>query len=343
MRAHLGLRQVAQREQRGRQLRLAELVQEIALVLAAVDARAAVASARRCRDRCARSGRWRCTRRPASRAASRKCLNLISRLHSTSGFGVRPAAYSARKCSNTPSQYSAEKSRKWNGMPEPAGRPRTRVAAVVLGRGTRRLPSSSAQFCMNSPAIGSPASRSSSAATEESTPPDMPTMIARRAHGGSAQVLRAASSGAGAGQEIRHHAPDQRAAVARRTGACSSAGVSHSALHDALVQRCDRRRGAPVRRRRRSAGSGGRAGCRRSRAPSTGRHRRSRSGATSQPVSSQRLAQRGIEQALVRLQVAGRLVEHQLPAARSSTISSRPSRTTTVATVTSGCQKRPSR
>src|SRR3546814_145383 len=63
---------------------------------------------------------------PRSRAASRKCLNLISRLHSTSGLGVRPAAYSARKWANTPSQYSTEKSRKWIGMPS---RPQTAKAA----------------------------------------------------------------------------------------------------------------------------------------------------------------------------------------------------------------------
>jgi hypothetical protein len=46
---------------------------------------------------------------PSASAYSTKTLNLISRLHSTSGFGVRPARYSARKCSNTLSQYSAAK------------------------------------------------------------------------------------------------------------------------------------------------------------------------------------------------------------------------------------------
>jgi hypothetical protein len=55
----------------------------------------------------------------------------------------------------------------------------------------------------------------------------------------------------------------------------------------------------------------------------------------------QRLAQRRFEQALVRFEVAGRLIEHPPAAGVSSTISRRPSLTTTVATVTSGCQKRP--
>src|SRR3546814_2994539 len=47
---------------------------------------------------------------PNSRAAFRNDLNLISRLHSTSGFGVRPARYSARKWVKTSSQYSDRKS-----------------------------------------------------------------------------------------------------------------------------------------------------------------------------------------------------------------------------------------
>ena len=36
-------------------------------------------------------------------------MNLISALQSTSGLGVRPAAYSARKLANTRSLYSAAK------------------------------------------------------------------------------------------------------------------------------------------------------------------------------------------------------------------------------------------
>jgi hypothetical protein len=46
---------------------------------------------------------------PNAKAWSRKALNLISALHSTSGLGVRPAWYSARKLANTRSRYSAAK------------------------------------------------------------------------------------------------------------------------------------------------------------------------------------------------------------------------------------------
>ena len=42
-------------------------------------------------------------------AWSRKALNLISALHSTSGLGVRPAGYSRRNSANTRSLYSAAK------------------------------------------------------------------------------------------------------------------------------------------------------------------------------------------------------------------------------------------
>ena len=42
-------------------------------------------------------------------AWSRKALNLISALHSTSGLGVRPAWYSRRNSANTRSLYSAAK------------------------------------------------------------------------------------------------------------------------------------------------------------------------------------------------------------------------------------------
>ena len=38
---------------------------------------------------------------PKAIAWSRKALNLISALHSTSGLGVRPAEYSARKAAKT--------------------------------------------------------------------------------------------------------------------------------------------------------------------------------------------------------------------------------------------------
>ena len=46
----------------------------------------------------------------------KNALNLISRLQSTSGLGVRPDLYSSRKCWKTLSQYSAAKFAVWRGM-----------------------------------------------------------------------------------------------------------------------------------------------------------------------------------------------------------------------------------
>src|SRR5690606_28700179 len=114
-----------------------------------------------------------------------------------------PAAYSARKCSNTPRQYSSEKSRKWIGMPS---RPLTATASRRSSSARQSPLPSSAQFCMNRPASGSPASRSSSAATEESTPPDMPMMVLGEDMG-TAERKMAGSAGDG-GRGPRRQAPD---------------------------------------------------------------------------------------------------------------------------------------
>src|SRR5688572_1719101 len=175
---------------------------------------------------------------PSWWAASRKYLNLISRLHSTSGLGVRPVAYSARKCSNTPFQYSCEKSRKWIGTPR---RPLTATASRRSSSARQSPLPSSAQFCMKSPAIGSPASRRRSAATEESTPPDMPTMVrgALMAQAHSRQVLDQLQRLPAPRQEVGCRAPHQRATVARLR-VLKLAGGHPQGADDAFVQRAGR-------------------------------------------------------------------------------------------------------
>src|SRR3954471_24374488 len=110
---------------------------------------------------------------PMRRAWSRKALNLISALQSTSGFGVRPARYSARKLAKTRSRYSAAKFTASMSMP---------IVSAALTASTRSSrveqyssSSSSSQFFMKRPTTSWPARLSRSAATEESTPPDIPT------------------------------------------------------------------------------------------------------------------------------------------------------------------------
>src|SRR6185312_8907875 len=113
---------------------------------------------------------------PRARAWSRNALNLISALQSTSGFGVRPARYSARKLAKTRSLYSAEKLTASMSMPifSAAETASTRSSRVV-----QCSSSSSSQFFMKSATTSWPARFRSSAATAESTPPDMPTTIFR--------------------------------------------------------------------------------------------------------------------------------------------------------------------
>src|SRR5215831_13054876 len=112
---------------------------------------------------------------PSLIAWSRNALNLISALHSTSGFGVRPAEYSERKALNTRSLYSAEKFTTSRSIP---------ITSATEAQSTRSCrveqyssSSSSSQFFMNRPTTSCPARLRSSAATDESTPPDIPTTI----------------------------------------------------------------------------------------------------------------------------------------------------------------------
>src|SRR3954451_5290159 len=110
---------------------------------------------------------------PKRMAWSRNALNLISALHSTSGLGVRPAEYSRRNSANTRSLYSTEKFTASSSMPI------TSAAAAASIRSSRveqySSSSSSSQFFMKRPITSHPARLRSSAATEESTPPDIPT------------------------------------------------------------------------------------------------------------------------------------------------------------------------
>src|SRR5436190_6293573 len=110
---------------------------------------------------------------PRSIAWSRNALNLISALQSTSGFGVRPAWYSRRNSANTRSLYSAEKLTASSGMSM------TSAAAAASMKSCRveqySSVSSSSQFFMKRPTTSYPWRFKSSAATDESTPPDIPT------------------------------------------------------------------------------------------------------------------------------------------------------------------------
>src|SRR5471032_1118867 len=112
---------------------------------------------------------------PCAIAWSRKALKLISALHSTSGLGVRPALYSARKLANTRSRYSAEKLTASISMPI---RSATDTASTRSSRVEQySSSSSSSQFFMKRPTTSWPARFARSAATAESTPPERPTTI----------------------------------------------------------------------------------------------------------------------------------------------------------------------
>src|SRR5690606_27907770 len=106
-------------------------------------------------------------------AWSRKALNLISALHKTSGFGVRPAEYSRRNSANTRSLYSAAK------FTASISTPMTSATLAASSQSWRAeqysVSSSSSQFFMNRPTTLKPCCFSSQAETDESTPPDMPT------------------------------------------------------------------------------------------------------------------------------------------------------------------------
>ena len=106
-------------------------------------------------------------------AWSRKALNLISALHSTSGLGVRPAWYSRRNSAKTRSLYSAAKLTCSISMP---------ITSATAAASTKSsldeqysLSSSSSQFFMKMPTTSQPCCLSRYALTAESTPPLSPT------------------------------------------------------------------------------------------------------------------------------------------------------------------------
>ena len=104
-------------------------------------------------------------------------MNLISALHSTSGLGVRPAEYSRRNSANTRSRYSAAKFTASMSIPI---RSATLAASSQSWRDEQySSSSSSSQFFMKSPMTSWPCCFSSQAATDESTPPDIPTTMRR--------------------------------------------------------------------------------------------------------------------------------------------------------------------
>src|SRR5258708_4607229 len=106
-------------------------------------------------------------------AWSRKALNLISALHSTSGLGVRPAWYSRRNSAKTRSLYSEAKFTCSISMPT------TSATAAASTKSTLdeqySLSSSSSQFFMKMPTTSWPCCLRRWAVTAESTPPDRPT------------------------------------------------------------------------------------------------------------------------------------------------------------------------
>ncbi len=102
--AHLRLAQAAQGKKRLRQGGGRDAMQEIALILGGVRRFQQFRNGRRCAEP-AHSARWRSSRRPGAACTPEQMPNLISRLQRTSGFGVRPAAYSRRNELNTRSRY----------------------------------------------------------------------------------------------------------------------------------------------------------------------------------------------------------------------------------------------
>src|SRR3982750_1555676 len=110
---------------------------------------------------------------PTRIAWSRKALNLIAALHSTSGLGVRPAWCSRRNSANTRSLYSAAKLTCSISMPSTS-------ATLAASRKSWRVEqysssSSSSQFFMKMPMTSCPCFFNRWAVTAESTPPDKPT------------------------------------------------------------------------------------------------------------------------------------------------------------------------
>ena len=98
---------------------------------------------------------------------------------------MRPARYSRRKCANTRSRYSAAKLTASSSMPITSA---TAAASIRSSRDVQwSSVSSSSQFFMNTPTTSWPSRLSSSAATDESTPPDSPTTMRSRFTGRPSQ------------------------------------------------------------------------------------------------------------------------------------------------------------
>src|SRR6267142_7143735 len=91
---------------------------------------------------------------PSPSAWSRKALNLISALHSTSGLGVRPAEYSARKAPKTRSLYSAEKFTASSSMPITSATEAQSMRSCRVEQYSSS--SSSSQFFMKRPTTSKP-------------------------------------------------------------------------------------------------------------------------------------------------------------------------------------------
>src|SRR3989338_1298233 len=96
--------------------------------------------------------------------------NFISRLHSASGFGVRPLSNSATDVSNTRSIYSCDKSTDKNGIRKCAA---TRMASSLSTPAVHGYPSIAMRI--KTPVTSYPCRCKRAADTAESTPPESPT------------------------------------------------------------------------------------------------------------------------------------------------------------------------
>src|SRR3989344_3362891 len=108
---------------------------------------------------------------PSALAFSQNAPNLISRLQSTSGLGVRLALYSSIILSTTPFLYSFSRSKKRNGIS-------SAMATLMASRRSSRQVqgmNGGCQALIKTPVTSKPRSLSSAALTAESTPPDKPT------------------------------------------------------------------------------------------------------------------------------------------------------------------------
>src|SRR3989338_6686033 len=101
---------------------------------------------------------------------SKKRPNLISRLQSASGLGVRPFSNSFMEISKTFFLYSCDKSSSLNGMRKCAA---TRMASSLSCPAVQGYPSIAMRI--KTPVTSYPCCCSNAALTAESTPPESPT------------------------------------------------------------------------------------------------------------------------------------------------------------------------